>query len=1029
VDSGLLAAFTTYAANLQYADGVARIAIPDTDAAQSYKLVVGNVDGGTANTRAARLYVDTLVVTEDRYEIKGNIFEESGPFGISDVLPEGASLESIHWGGRNVGLGSGEYSLKQSSGTLTISGNGDYSFALAEGVNPADLDETITYRSGDASATLRLQGQAPDAHDDLALTEHGYSDVRHLSHFAGGLGGWYTAGTVSKSDKASFDSLPDSEALRDFCADPGAVVLLQPKANLAAAARTALFGTTDKGAITEIFHNAGVQGDAFGASATSSTIFGAAISKSFTAVGGEIGVNWSFTGGASNGDNDAAFWLLKDAGGAVLKSGLLHQGTDARSGTLFIPIEASAEEREYTLALAAVQGGTDDLGQASLRLGDIILLDGEYDYRGNLLGGASPDGQMDVTLYDTHLASVSYAGQTLAFDQANQTRVISGEDGVLRIDWNGEYSFKAAAEGGAGLDASFAYTLTGAAEGDVGTVRLTPEAPLAVDIVPDYLADIVDRVSPVEYAQTPEDPNQWTPVIGAPNRPEPMVLSQEYPTEIAPYKDWNYSLYYFQRAVVSDANIGKLVGASDLSYPELLAMAGVQGDPARENGVYAGKFSQTTFSSVGGAIYVDWAVGGLAADGEQYAAPRENDAVLWILRDENDEVIACRRAWQPDRATSGAVNGGSVEVIEVPISEMPKTYTLVFGMADIGTAFHHDLNLLVDVAVSHSGGCEFSGNALSGSAPDGASNMLDAGSRIASVEYHGVTYRIDDEPGYVNITTETGILRIQADGEYGFFAAKFSDGSKTAEDFTYTIIDPEGQSASAVLSLRGDAYRRFGSDYDDVLDLSASADALLVQAGAGDDAVHGGRGGELLYGQDGNDSIFGDGGADRLYGGAGDDLLKGGIGDDTLMGSAGNDILVGGEGADILYGGTGDDVLRGDAGADVFAWKHAALIGGSDRVEDFSLSEGDRLGFTELLDNGQSLEQFLNDKASDLNLNLETDEFTFTLGEGAFATQASIQCDLNDTRYADLKTAYIAADNPADQQELLSQLLTTMAGG
>ena len=68
----------------------------------------------------------------------------------------------------------------------------------------------------------------------------------------------------------------------------------------------------------------------------------------------------------------------------------------------------------------------------------------------------------------------------------------------------------------------------------------------------------------------------------------------------------------------------------------------------------------------------------------------------------------------------------------------------------------------------------------------------------------------------------------------------------------------------------------------------ASSQAIIVNAGAGDDQV---------FGSTGNDKLFG------------------GSGNDQLMGAEGNDLLIGGQGADTLDCGGGDDVIVADMDA------------------------------------------------------------------------------------------------------------------
>lgn len=73
---------------------------------------------------------------------------------------------------------------------------------------------------------------------------------------------------------------------------------------------------------------------------------------------------------------------------------------------------------------------------------------------------------------------------------------------------------------------------------------------------------------------------------------------------------------------------------------------------------------------------------------------------------------------------------------------------------------------------------------------------------------------------------------------------------------------------------------------------------MLTQGTANADVLNGGAGDDTLYGLSGNDKLNGAGGADVLTGDAGNDSLNGGAGEDYLMGGAGADTLDGGADAD-----------------------------------------------------------------------------------------------------------------------------------
>lgn len=87
-----------------------------------------------------------------------------------------------------------------------------------------------------------------------------------------------------------------------------------------------------------------------------------------------------------------------------------------------------------------------------------------------------------------------------------------------------------------------------------------------------------------------------------------------------------------------------------------------------------------------------------------------------------------------------------------------------------------------------------------------------------------------------------------------------------------------------------------------------------------------------------NDLTFtGTSGSDYMWGLSSGDTLQGLAGSDWLYGDGGDDVLIGGEGADMLYG---------QGGADIFLFDD---LTSSDNIQDFDLSEGDKLDISDLL--------------------------------------------------------------------------------
>ena len=154
----------------------------------------------------------------------------------------------------------------------------------------------------------------------------------------------------------------------------------------------------------------------------------------------------------------------------------------------------------------------------------------------------------------------------------------------------------------------------------------------------------------------------------------------------------------------------------------------------------------------------------------------------------------------------------------------------------------------------------------------------------------------------------------------------------------------------------------FGGDGNDTLDARAGDGNYLrgdagndsiqgaaafddINGNMGDDTAHGAAGDDWVVGGKDNDLLFGDAGNDLVYGNMGNDTVSGGDGADTVRGGQNDDVVSGGAGDDYVSGDLGNDTITGGLGADSF---HGSADGGSDRVLDFRLSEGDRI----LLDPG-----------------------------------------------------------------------------
>ena len=142
------------------------------------------------------------------------------------------------------------------------------------------------------------------------------------------------------------------------------------------------------------------------------------------------------------------------------------------------------------------------------------------------------------------------------------------------------------------------------------------------------------------------------------------------------------------------------------------------------------------------------------------------------------------------------------------------------------------------------------------------------------------------------------------------------------------------------------AYRNpFSGSWPDVFtdnDINALIEAWGAETrlfGDAQDLITGAAYRDILLGAGGDDELRGWKGADRVEGGLGNDQVMGGDGADDLLGGAGDDSIFGGYGHDTITGGSGNDRIRGGFGRDLFVWSS-----GFDLIEDFRLSENDRIG-------------------------------------------------------------------------------------
>ncbi|MDN3679078.1 cadherin-like domain-containing protein, partial [Vibrio tapetis subsp. quintayensis] len=150
--------------------------------------------------------------------------------------------------------------------------------------------------------------------------------------------------------------------------------------------------------------------------------------------------------------------------------------------------------------------------------------------------------------------------------------------------------------------------------------------------------------------------------------------------------------------------------------------------------------------------------------------------------------------------------------------------------------------------------------------------------------------------GDLKITTDYGELFISEDGSYVFepssTATDVNTGKAVGFEVLYTLVDAQGSESQRLMSLN----------------IHSDGETVLAQSHA----------------------------------------QVGSTANDTLVGTGFDDILLGGDGEDILTGGLGNDILTGGDDADIFKWVAGDLDGSTDRITDFSISEGDKVDLSDL---------------------------------------------------------------------------------
>lgn len=566
VRSGKLSDSLSQAPGVQHISGVQRVIIDATDAEQSYKLVIGSVDGGAVNNQYASLMINTVVMMDEPYHFSGNLLLDPSPEGKTDLLLDNAAITHVVYKEKSYEFNNeGVLSIEAAGGLFVLHKNGGYTFTVKEGTvlqedqrfvyHLKDQDADEETGRGLASGSLTVKAASGRAFTALAEDEHGFDQARLLGGFectdktaALSDNGWYmTHPSQFASGEAQLPNslpVPSDADLAPYLGAPYPWVRMHGKDVFTPKQCFTLFDTNDPDEIREALIEAGVAPELFERS--SLPLAGAAMQKSFISKGGEIAFAWSF---AEGGKGDAAFWMLKDKSGAVVDSGLISPG-GKDNGVLRIALPNSAQAEEYSLALGALKtGGPEDM-EPVLYVGNVVLNESEYHFKGNILGG----GENALAYYEgARLESVSFGDETFHFDVLNQKHAFDTQSGMLVIDWKGNYTYRANDPDSSIEGERFSYRVLGEDGDKSGELVVRMTDPLVHDALAEYCQGQDHHFAGNVFSQ-PSPMGEYSDVS-----PSTQVCRVEYQGKV-------YEMNEEEALVIATASGGELVIHRDGAY-------------------------------------------------------------------------------------------------------------------------------------------------------------------------------------------------------------------------------------------------------------------------------------------------------------------------------------------------------------------------------------------------------------------------------------------------------------------------------
>ena len=445
-------------------------------------------------------------------EFKGNMIEDPNLSGETDQCYTTTYLASVTVDGVAKGFTSADatQTFTTDNGTLTVKGDGSYTFTLSGSAKLEDVDFKVSYTLKDGvddQGSLLIKVIEPHAYDNVGTITEKYLSTALVDNFSN-IDGWESVG--SANDIAKLDAFPQGSSAsapsmlrpQDLPpalqgADDSNYLKISGNNTLSSATLTDMFALNENNTLAARIAQFNLEGEVIGLD--KGELQGSAASHSFTTTGGKLVFDWSFggmqqvvtTGTGLNSvqhlaEHDAAFYLLHDNAGNLISSGTLAQlltsgenrNTAKKYGVAEIDVPISHTAVEYTLYLGQLQvrpdtlppgQGPDDVKSTATQLviGTVGMMEGKCHFAGNLLTDASPDGLTDFVVPGTVVSSISYLGETKVLapnpDYNGETVATFTTDtgGTLLVKADGSYFYSdVAGSNGTFVAEDFTYTIT-----------------------------------------------------------------------------------------------------------------------------------------------------------------------------------------------------------------------------------------------------------------------------------------------------------------------------------------------------------------------------------------------------------------------------------------------------------------------------------------------------------------------------------------------------------------------------------------